>query len=319
LRINRFYSREKGGDRMATKKDLIIAVLITFCLTVSVFMVLPSKSSGGQVYNPWADIDGNGTVDLKDLVLLAQSYGTSGTPINRAQILNNTEYSGYVAAYQNLRDEINNRVGWLAKDLESFITPTDPLVNATVYSITGGWSNRSDWNEYWNDIKAIWNWVRSNIQYRADGLYPILPADPSGSVTFTEDMWQLPNETLNIRKGDCEDQAMLLCSMLRCLNYKQYWIECVWINSQSGSHVGVQIPVSGNQLTILDPAGNYYTSDFWGNIINVNVTKAINDWLSYTQSNVGMSSDVYVYRVFSDYVDKMFASTNDYLAWMYSR
>lgn len=91
------------------------------------------------------------------------------------------------------------------------------------------------------------------------------------------------------------------------------------ISSSSSGLVGVQIPVTGDQLTILDPAGDYYTSDFLGNIINVNITTGINNWLSYTKSNVGMPSDVYVYRVFSDYMDKTFASTNDYLTWMYSR
>lgn len=32
-----------------------------------------------------------------------------------------------------------------------------------------------------------------------------------------------------------------------------------------------------------------------------------------------MGTDVYVRRVFSDYIDKTFTSTSEYIKWMYSR
>lgn len=38
------------------RKDLIIAVLATFCLTASVFMVFPTRSADDPNWDPWADI-----------------------------------------------------------------------------------------------------------------------------------------------------------------------------------------------------------------------------------------------------------------------
>lgn len=225
------------------------------------------------------------------------------------------EYDRYVLAYQNLRDEVNHR--WNHQDLESFITPSDPAVKNIVYSVTGGWSDPSDWNEYWNDMKALYLWVVNNIEYRHDGLYPMLPDDPSWGLDFWTEVYQFPNETLSLRQGDCEDMAMLLCSMIRCYTNQQYWAEAIGIRSSSSGHVGVQIPVSGYRLVILDPAGKYYSHDTFGNIAFNSITTEINNWLNYWKSDMG--NDVYVHRVFSDYMDRPFSSTSEYISWMYSR
>jgi len=221
----------------------------------------------------------------------------------------------YVDAYQSLRDKVNQR--WNHIDIGPFITPHDQAVRDIVYTITGGWSNPSDWNEYWKDVKAMYTWVVNNIEYRYDGLYPMLPYSPSGDLDFCNEMWQFPNETLSLKKGDCEDMAILLCSMIRCYNDMKYWVECIIIGSSTSGHVAVQIPVSGYKLVILDPAGKYYSHDFWGNIAFNDITTEINNWLNYWKPQMG--SDVYVVRVFSDYIDKKFTSTSEYISWMYSR
>jgi hypothetical protein len=71
------------------KKDLIIAILGTFCLTSALFMVLPTRSSttNGPKYDPWLDFDDDGYIGLSDLVSLAKVYGTTGTPINKTALL----------------------------------------------------------------------------------------------------------------------------------------------------------------------------------------------------------------------------------------
>ncbi len=145
---------------MINKKDLIIVALATFCMTAILFMTIPTRSSstiGG--YDPWVDLNDDGSIDIFDAITLADAYGTKGIPINKTELLElkanyfslEANYSDYVASYQKLRDEVNNRVGSFAK-VKSYITPADPLVNVTVYSITGGWSNRSDVNEYWRGV-----------------------------------------------------------------------------------------------------------------------------------------------------------------------
>ena len=227
----------------------------------------------------------------------------------------NTTFQAYVDAYLDLRDKVNQR--WNHINIEPFITPQEQAVRGIVYNITGGWSNPSDWDEFWEDVKAMYDWVVNNIEYRSDGLYPILPSDPSGNLDFWDEMWQFPNETLSLRKGDCEDMAILLCSMISCYNDMKYWVECIVIESSTEGHVAVQVPVSGYKLVILDPAGNYYSHDVWGNIAFNDTAIEVHNWLNYWKPQMG--SDVYVARVFSDYIDKTFASTNEYIAWMYSR
>jgi peptidoglycan hydrolase CwlO-like protein len=226
-----------------------------------------------------------------------------------------TTLEAYVSAYQSLRDKVNQR--WDQINVEPFITSQDQAVKDIVRSVTGGWGDTDDWNEYWADVQAMYNWVVNNIEYRYDGLYPMLPSNPSGELNYWNEMWQFPNETLSLRKGDCEDMAILLCSMMRCYSNSQYYAEVILITSSTAGHAAVQIPVSGHKLVILDPAGRYYSHDLWGNIIFNDVITEINNWLNYWKPEMG--SDVYVYRVFSDYIDKTFTSTSEYITWMYSR
>ena len=201
-------------------------------------------------------------------------------------------------------------------DVEQFITPNDTLVQQTIDQVTGGWSNPSDWDEYWTDMKALYDWVVINIPYDYDGLFPVLPAVMSGDVNYTTEMWQFPNETLSLERGDCEDMAILLCSLVRGYS-QEYWTECILIASSSSGHAAVQIPASGGKLAILDPAGHYYTSDGLGNLVSKDISTEITSWLNKWKPQMG--NDVQVYRVFSDYMDQTFSSTSEYTSWMYDR
>ena len=250
--------------------------------------------------------------------ILEEDYNTLEAQYNSLQTLYENlqaEYDRYAAAYLELRSKISQR--WNEQNIEPFITPLDLFVNATVFDITGGWSNTSDWNEYWDDTKAMYNWVVDNIEYRSDGLFPILPVDPSGETYYGSEMWQFPNETLDLGKGDCEDMAILLCSMISCYSNMEYHVECIGIVSFTGGHLAVQVPVGDNKLVIFDPAGKYYSSDWLGDIVFNDISTEINNWLDYWKPEMG--EDVYVNLVFSDYIHETFTSTSEYITWMYSR
>lgn len=225
------------------------------------------------------------------------------------------EYMSLENAYKNLKNIVNQRV--LKINISSFITPKNLAVNEIVHRITGGWSNTSDINEFWEDTKIMYNWIVNNIEYRADGLYPILPSEAYEKVNFKDEMWQFPNETLELKKGDCEDMAILLCSMIRCYVNSKYPVEVIMIYSETSGHAAVQIPVSGYKLVILDPAGKYCSQDMWGNIVQNDIKPEINKWLNYWKPTMG--GNIQVSRIFSDEIDKEFTSTNEYIAWMYSR
>jgi hypothetical protein len=71
------------------RKDLIITVLATFCLTATLFIVLPTRSipSAGE-YDPWADIDENGKINMYDIGYTAQRFGTSGDTTKNVTVTN---------------------------------------------------------------------------------------------------------------------------------------------------------------------------------------------------------------------------------------
>ncbi len=63
---------------------MIVVALTTFCVTATLFLTIPTRSllETGK-YNPWADLNDDGTIDILDAIMLANVFGTSGTPINK--------------------------------------------------------------------------------------------------------------------------------------------------------------------------------------------------------------------------------------------
>jgi hypothetical protein len=202
-----------------------------------------------------------------------------------------------------------------------FIMNTDPEIMNLARNITGRAENTSA-SINWGDIKALYDWVNSNIEYREDGLYPVLPYNPGefeveGGLEQTDQMAQMPNETLKLRKGDCEDTAVLLCSLIRAYFNNEYTCECIWITGASAGHVAVMIPFSGEKIAILDPVRDYFSHDTLGDIQFNTVSVEIYDWISIWRPSLGM--DTHVYRVFTDYMDKTFETTEEFVNWMYIR
>lgn len=68
---------EKGGD-ILMKRDLIVAVLLTFCLTVTLFQILPTSSQSAGDYDPWLDYNDDGKIDMRDIGASARAFGASG-------------------------------------------------------------------------------------------------------------------------------------------------------------------------------------------------------------------------------------------------
>ena len=93
-------------------------------------------------------------------------------------------------------------------------------------------------------------------------------------------MWQFANETIKLKKGDCEDQAILLCSMIKCYNNELISTHCKCLSSFTANHFGVQIQWNKNTLVIFDPVGNYYTKNPYGLIGFNDINTEINNWLN---------------------------------------
>lgn len=57
----------------------LVAVLVTLFMFVGVTSSTP--------YDPWYDFDDDGDIDIYDIVDIAGRYGTTGTPINKTELL----------------------------------------------------------------------------------------------------------------------------------------------------------------------------------------------------------------------------------------
>jgi len=60
---------------LVTKKDLIVSVLCTFCLTTVLFTMMPVQSAE---WDPWLDVKEDGRINVLDLIKTAGALGTMG-------------------------------------------------------------------------------------------------------------------------------------------------------------------------------------------------------------------------------------------------
>ncbi len=215
--------------------------------------------------------------------------------------------------YTSLREQVNVRSGLTVEDRQSFITPSSSLVSSKVLEVTGGYSENA--SEYWRDFELLYRWVVNNISYSYDSYLPLFPESMSGGLQWRQDYWRKPEETIGDETGDCEDMAVLLASMLKSYNEGRYAVWVLGISSsppEAKGHLAVAFPVQGGRLTILDPAGNYYTGYPYWSLASDSVSVAVNSWLSYLQSKMPNAK---ITEVFSENVYEEFSSTAEFIAW----
>jgi len=166
----------------------------------------------------------------------------------------------------------NPRVG--GSRAVELVQPHDPRIVQLVGEVTGGYDGSV--TDLYLDLQRLYEWVLRNVKYRRDppstvvtDLIYIALLGERVLVNFTsatvEDCWQAATETLELRAGDCEDQAILLASMVRSyfLHYvgRDYACYVLIVEfADGGGHGLVVVPVADRNVVILDPAGLYLTS-----------------------------------------------------------
>jgi len=115
------------------KKDLMVAILATFCLTAILFTAIPIRSAPGPgEYDPWIDTNDDGILNYEDLFSLASRYGTFGTPINKTDLLLKLQsridsLNASVIGLQSLIETLEGRVTTLEEDVAELDTRIDTL------------------------------------------------------------------------------------------------------------------------------------------------------------------------------------------------
>ena len=156
---------------MKIRKDMIFAVLTTFCMCALMFTVVPIRS--GLPYDPWADIDDNGKIDMKDIGNVAAQFMASGDPTKNVNVTNWPEDRPTIVMKQTQRIPImestadgvyipyGNEV-FGAKFVFNF-EPVGQLINVTEFYVSTIWKcpDNNNYglqytvNEYYNYNDAV--------------------------------------------------------------------------------------------------------------------------------------------------------------------
>lgn len=156
-------------------------------------------------------------------------------------------------------------------------------------------------NDFWSSLNNIYFWVRWNVKYVHDVDMPVLSYPSCDQqtrlcnyqVVFYRDYVQTPMFTAMYGQGDCDDQAILIYAMIRYYMIYIYgtdyklWLAIIRLNDGSG-HAAVFLPVREGKLTIIDPAGGYLTSTWWGYITSKPVYSELVSYSNHWRNSGGI-------------------------------
>ncbi len=153
---------------MIIKKDLILAVIATFCVTVVLFSIIPINSI--PPYDPWADINDDGKIDMIDMWYEAKLFGALGDPINKTALV--LELQTAHAHNETYSTTLETRSGydWSWQDIPGMSVSVTLQTNSTLLIMFSAEAQTS------TDFLEIY--VRAMVD--------ATPANPSTGVTLTK-------------------------------------------------------------------------------------------------------------------------------------
>ncbi len=85
---------------MITKKHLLVAVLVTFCLTFVLFGISPTRSANNP-YDPWLDTNDDGVINMRDIGAECGAFGATGDPTKNVTITGHANKLAYSVESQS--------------------------------------------------------------------------------------------------------------------------------------------------------------------------------------------------------------------------
>lgn len=126
---------------MIDRREFMILVLTSFILAVAFYPKITAIVS--PQYDPWADLNDDGRVNIKDAVLLGVAFGTSGDPTKNVTVTNFPKANNHLTVILN----VSQHVGSDSKVLSASNEVTG-IGNKTVTFISGGVSGGATWSSY---------------------------------------------------------------------------------------------------------------------------------------------------------------------------
>lgn len=145
------------------------------------------------------------------------------------------------------------------ESMKLYITPDDPAIQAAVDDILN-----EPWTWGYSDFEALRTWVADHITYIHD-------IDVYGQ----RDYWQLPSETLDLRTGDCEDFAILFCTLLRAYGVPadQVYVAVGGLSANQYSHAYLVERWTTGEWRVLEPQESTWWVLLFGDSVSF--------WLDY--------------------------------------
>ena len=218
------------------------------------------------------------------------------------------EYQEHRDNYLSIVGEINARAG-LGALKGRMITPEDAAVVSTTLDITITMADGKPEMLKWNEIRSLYDWVEANIAYTYDSPHPVLSEDASVSPQWLSETYRYPNETLAEGRGDDEDQAVLLTSLLQAYDGDTgYWVIRA---SSDTSKRSAAMMVGGGRTTLLDPESGYYTGKEIGGLLEHPAEYTVPNWFNdWGEANMRVTS------VFNMDTCVEFDSTQQFYDWV---
>jgi transglutaminase-like putative cysteine protease len=176
----------------------------------------------------------------------------------------------------DLNSELDLQEKILARDPRVLITTDDPVVIAKVDEVTRLCRTTEEKQQ------AVFEYVRKEIEYVTEG-NPKEWKYPKEFLAFKFDFWQLPRETIEWRKGDCEDRSILLCTMMRIAGVPADNVRVVlgvvhFTGGQSG-HAWIEFKMGNTWYALESTCAmcNYFEKAYYYNSYNPDVWGWFND------------------------------------------
>jgi len=284
------------------------------------FMIEKSETDENyaEIFNDFTALEDEHEETLGDLLELQADYDSLWENYRNNQAAYDSleaDMSSLEEEYQDHRDnylaivgEINARAG-LGAYKGRMITPEDTAVVSATLDVTITTSDGKSDLVKWNDFRSLYEWVKENIDYTYDSPHPFLSEDASVFPQWASETYRYPTETLIEGRGDDEDQAVLLASMLQAYDGDSvFWV----IRASSDTSMrSAAMMVGGGRTTLLDPESGYYTGKEIGSLLEHPAEYSIPNWFNdWGETNMRITC------VFNMDTCVEFDSTQEFYDWV---